>query len=310
MSDRKTFGIQVDTIKRSSSPVTQTFDLAKQDQFVTGLGVDFMHYKAMPSPIGKADRGDYRRNDGVDTITSNGMLYFCAGVFTATITDNSRDQKRGEELMLDPSVSRIVMPRFYNNQGLADGERIYLAPGDRIYISDTKADSRVPNYQQMDYVPGVKNVPMFPIVKIEAPIVDSLGQEYTEGVDYVVTKCGNILWQPNGKNPGLDPDTGKGRIYAVRYLYNAFWYVHSLPKEVRITNVTNGGVRSPERMPSYAYIIREYVFHNQNKGDDGKNVNPHVPSRQVQEPIENINPAKYAITVDMSGIEETVKQSE
>lgn len=309
MSDRKPTGTQVDTIARSSAYIQPSFDLRKQDQFVTSFAVDFKHFKAMPSPIGKNDRGDYRRNDGVDTLTSNGMIYTCSGTFSATITDNSREQKRQEGGIVDPSQSRLVMPRFYNKIGLSDGDTIYLAPGDRLYVADPKADTKVPNYQEMDYIPGVKNVPMFPIVKMEVPIMDSRGEFYNEGVDYVVTSCGSILWQAGGKNPGIDPDTGKGRIYSIRYLYNAFWYVHSLPKEVRITNVTTGGVRSPQRMPSYALILREYVFHNQNKGDK-TNQNPTTPSRQAHEPIENIDPARYAIQVDMSGIESKTESEE
>ena len=46
------------------------FDLDRLDNFVQNLGVEYSHYKSMPSPIGQGDRGDYRRNDGVDTITS------------------------------------------------------------------------------------------------------------------------------------------------------------------------------------------------------------------------------------------------
>jgi hypothetical protein len=310
MSNRKPTGIQVDTINRNASYVQPSFDLRKQDQFVTSFAVDFKHYKAMPSPIGKNDRGDYRRNDAVDTITSNGMIYTCAGVFSATMTDNSREQRRQEGGVVDPAQSRLVMPRYYNKVGLADGDTIYLAPGDRLYIADPNADAKVPNYQEMDYVPGEPSVPMFPIAVLDGPIIDSRNQTYTPGVDFVIDKCGNIQWLPDGKNPGINPDTGKGRIFSVRYLYNAFWYVHSMPKEVRLTNVTTGGVRSPQRMPSYALILREYVFHNQNNNDK-KNNNPRpTPSRQVQEPIENIDPAKGEIVVDMSGFESVVEAEE
>lgn len=305
MSKRKSNGIDVDTINRYSPQIQQSFDLKRLEGFVTGLGVDFTHYKAMPSPIGQKDRGDYRRSDGVDTITSNGMIYRCAGKFTATMTDNSREQKRSGGGVLDPSESRLVMPRFYNKQSVADGPRIYLAPGDRLYVADPDADVKVSTYHKMDYQPDIDNEPMFPIIELEEKIVDSRNIEYTQEVDFTITNSGNIRWLPGGKNPGIDPDTGKGRIYSIRYLYRAYYYIVALPKEVRVTNVTTGGIRAPERMPYFAIIMREYIFHNQNRGDALNQNKPKDPKRVNEAPKESINPNKFTIPVDMSAIEES-----
>lgn len=303
VSNRNPKGNQIDTINRFSPQEQQSFDLRRLEiGLSTGLGSDFKHFKATPSPIGKSDRGDYRRNDGVDTITSNGMIYRCAGTFTATMTDNSREQKRSAGGVLNPSESRLVMPRFYNKDDVADGERIYLAPGDRLYFADPNADVLVANYHEMDYESDIDNVPMFPIVKLDDKLVDSRNIEYVCGVDFNITEAGNIRWLTGGRNPGIDPNTGKGRIYSVRYLYKAFYYIVALPKEVRITNVTTGGVRSPERMPYHAVIVREYIFHNQNKGDKLNQNKPKTPERVVQAPREQINPNKFAIPVDMSNI--------
>lgn len=308
MSDRKPKGIQADTINRNS-PFTQlSFDLKKQDAFVTSLAVDFIHYKAMPSPIGKKDRGDYRRNDGVDTITSNGMIYRCAGVFSATMVDNQRAQKKVDLGTLDPSKSRLIMPRFYNKEGFkgdqSDGKRIYLAPGDRVYIADPKADVKVSNYQEMDYEEGIDNEPMFPIVELDGPIIDSRNIEYTQNIDFSITCEGNVRWLPGGKNPGIDPTTGKGRVYSIRYLYKAYWYVTEIPKEVRVTNVTNGDTRSPERMAYHAVITREYIYHNQNKGDATNQLKSKDPKREQSSPVQSITPNKFVIPVDMSAIGE------
>lgn len=302
MSKRKSGGLDVDTINRYSPQIQQSFDLKRLENFVTGLGVDFHHYKAMPSPIGQKDRGDYRRSDGVDTITSNGMIYRCAGKFTATMTDNTREQKRSSGGVLDPSESKLVMPRFYNKQGVADGNRIYLAPGDRLYIADPDADVKVSTYHKMDYESDIDNEPMFPIVELEEKIVDSLNQEYIQNVDFCITQAGNIRWLSTGKNPGIDPDTGKGRIYSIRYLYRAYYYIVALPKEVRVTNVTTGGVRAPERMPYHAVIVREYIFHNQNRGEKLNQNKPKDPQRVDAAPKESINPNKFTIPVDMSTI--------
>lgn len=304
MSKRIPNGEQVDAITPFAPLVQESFDLQRQDVFVTSLGVDFTHWRAMPSPIGQKDRGDYRRSDGVDTITSNGMIYTCAGKFTGTITDNTRKGGRSDGGLLDPSESRLVLPRFYNLTGQADGPRIYLAPGDRVYISDPDADVKVSNYHKMDYEDGVDNVPMFPICQLEAPIVDSRNTEYIQGVDFALTSDGNIRWLSGGKNPGIDPETGKGRIYTIRYLYKAYWYITALPKEVRITNVTEGGVRAPSRMPYYAVIVREYIFHNQNRGDVNNQLKSKTPKRVDKGPVESINSSKPVINVDMTDYED------
>jgi hypothetical protein len=303
VSDKKPpVGTQTDTISRQNTPIQESFNLPALDVFVTSLGVEYLHYKSMPSPIGKKDRGDYRRSDGVDTITSNGLIYKCAGRFTATMTDNSHDPQRGESGILDYSEARLVMPRFYNKAGLSDGDRIYLSPGDRIYVADQKTDVKVSNPQQMTYEAGVDNIPMFPIVCLELPITDSRNFEYRENIDYAITPEGNIQWLPTGNNPGIDPETGKGRVYSIRYLYHAYWYIWALPKEVRVTNVTTNGIRAPERMPYHAIAVREYIYHNQNRGDKVNNLKSKDPQRVNQDPEQDITPNKYFIPVDMSDI--------
>ena len=292
---------QIDTIDRFGEYVQESFDLDRLEDFVTGLGVQFNHYKAMPSPIGLKDRGDLRRSDGVDTITSNGMVYFCVGKFTATMTDNSRQAKRGEAGVLDPSESKLVMPRFYDKDVVGDaaGARIYLSPGDRIYVADPEVDVLVSQVQQMDYVPDTDNIAAFPICRLELPILDSTNQSFTEGVDYCITKEGNIRWLAGGQNPGIDPDTGKGRIYSVRYLYRAYWYITVLLKEVRVTRVTEDSGRNAERMPYHAIAQREFMFHNQNRGNALNQLKPKDPKRTVQDQVEPVNPSKYTVPVQM-----------
>lgn len=313
MSDRIPVGQQIQDIS-SYCPVGQhSFDLFRDDFFVTSSGISYTHWKAMPSPIGLKDRGDYRR-DGLDVLTANGMLYICAGRFTACETDNTTDKHRSEGGIIDPSTSRLILPRFYDvgppaNANAIDtscvdmGGRIYLAPGDRLYVSDPNANVNVSNYQKMTYEVG-PNIPMFPIVALEVPIIDSRNISYVQGLDFCIDATGNINWLPGGSNPGIDPETGKGRVYSVRYLYKAFHYVISLPKEIRMTNVTTGGVRVPERLAYYAVIQREYVYHSSNRGDP-KNVSQSTtPQRAVQEPLDNIRPQPGTISVDMVSFRE------
>jgi hypothetical protein len=299
MSDRPEDGEQVPAINPFSPFIQTSFDLERFDKFSTGLGVDFIHYKAIVSPIGVGDRGDYRREDGPDTITANGMVYFCAGKFTATMTDNSRNKGRSDGGEVDPSTSRLVMPRFYNKLAVADGDRIYMNIGDRVYIADPDADVNVSNYQRMTFAEG-ENIPMFPIVSLEAPILDSKNIQYIQGVDFNITPKGNICWIPGGKHPGFDPVTGKGRVYSIRYLYRAYYYVTSIPKEIRVTNITTNGIRNPQRAPFYAMITREYVYHNQNRADQKNVTTSKSPDRAVTAPIDNPKADPGIISVDMT----------
>ncbi len=304
---KKPIGTQVSTINPYSPFIQQSFDLKKIDQQAVSAGVEFTHWKAMPSPIGLKDRGDWRRNDGgnLDILTSNGMLYHCCGRFTSTMVSNDRSKKWSDGGESDPSMARLILPRFYNKPGSeeqADGDRIRMAPGDRIYIADTTVDDLVSDYHKMDYEAGVDNVAHFPIVKLEVPIVDSRNISYTCGVDYQITPAGNIRWIDGGRNPGIDPETQSGRIYSVRFLYRSYYYVVALPKEVRIAGITTDGVRTTERMPFQASIVREYIYHNVNRGDQQNALKPKDPARAVNAPAENTNPEKYSVPVDMSNI--------
>jgi hypothetical protein len=307
MSNQPLQGLQLNTIL-PFAPFGQTsFDLNKADAFAVSLGIDFTHFKAMPSPIGLKDRGEYRREDGVDVLSSNGMLYYCAGIFTATMTDDSKDKKRVEQGILEPTNSRLVMSRFYKN---ADGTnntepnptRIYLTPGDRLYLSDKNADVRVPKSQEMSYEENVDNQTAFPIWEMDptCPVIDSTGATYTLGSDFCVTKTGDIRWINGGRNPGIDPDTGKGRVYSIRYMYRAFWYVLNMIKDIRITNVTEGGIRVPERMAQHCVIVRENFFHNQNKGAGQETLKSKTPQRADAAPAEVVNVTGEAVNVDIT----------
>ena len=309
MSNRKPFGAQVDTIDRNTDFIQESFDLDRLDNFVTGLGVEYLHYKSMPSPIGQNDRGDYRRSDGVDTITSNGMLYVLSGRFNGVLTDNSRDRKRGEAGTLDPSEARLVLPRFYNKNALADGDVIRLSPGDRIYVANPDADVLVSNSQKMDYEADIDNVPMFPIVQMELNLIDSRNIEYKQNIDYNITSDGNIRWIAGGRNPGIDVNTGKGRIYSIRYLYRSYYFITVLLKEVRITNVTTDGQRSPTRMPYHAIIMREYMFHSQQRGDKTNQLKSKDPKRVAAAPTTDIGQDRPSIPVDMSNIGDPDEES-
>jgi hypothetical protein len=297
---------QIQTIPFTTPIIQQSFDLNKLDNFAQNLGTKFMHWKAMPSPIGLNDRGDYRRSDNgeVDVITSNGYIYYLAGVFTATLVGNSRDQKRpSDSALIDYSQGYLILPRFYDSKEGDPRKRIRITPGDRIY-SDPKADDLVVNKELITYAFDRDNIPMYPIMHMDGPIIDSKNIAYLENVDFTLTKEGNIRWIPGRKNPGINVDTGEGNIYTIRYLYRAFYYITHLPNEVRITNVTQGGERGPQRMPYHAIVVREYMFKNVNQGDEtNKPLLKKAEYRQVAKPMDTIDINSPTVQVEITDID-------
>jgi hypothetical protein len=281
-------------------PITEIgINLDSQDQFVKSHGVKLEHWVAIPSPIGLKERGDYRRSDQYDTISSNGMIYKKAGCFTGAIVSNSKRKRTNEGGIIDYSIARLLLPRFYDESN-GSSEEIHLAPGDRIFIKDLEV--LVPNYQRMEFNPVGLDRAQFPVKTVEY-LIDSRNIEYKCGIHFEI-KDGHIKWINGKGNPGIDPDTGKGRIYAIRYKYNAHWYVTDIPNEVRVMQDIDGdGKRVAQRMPYSATIQREYVYYNQNNDVD-KDHGREKEVRDIEEPKQVIEvPGEYQIKVDMDDIE-------
>lgn len=269
-------------------------DLAKNDDLIKGRGVSFTHFVAIPSPIGLKDRGDYRRSDQYDTISSNGMIYKKAGCFVATIVSNSKKKTPNDGGIFDHSVARLLVPRFYD-----DGEEIHLAPGDRVFVTDIEV--LVPNYHRMTYNPGGVDRAQFPIKSVQH-VIDSKNNEYKCGVHFTISD-GHIKWVEGKDNPGIDPDTGKGGVYSIRYKYNAHWYITELPNEVRvIQGLDDSGNRTVQRMPYSAIIQREYIYYNQNNDVDADH-GREKEVRDIEEPKEPVAVVgEYQVKIDMDDI--------
>jgi hypothetical protein len=284
----------------STTPLNIGFNLDSQEQFIKDKGIVIEHWAAIPSPIGSKDRGDYRRPDALDTLSENGYLYKKVGEFVGIITGNSKKHNSVDGGMYDSSIARLVLPKFYNEGACSlSGKEIQLLPGDRLYASNIALN--VPNYQKVEYHPNKLDILQFPVSCVIF-LRDSRNVEYTPGFDFTIDDNGHVDWLTNGKNPGIDPETGRGRIYSIRYTYKAFWYVHTLVNEIRITNT--GDASSPTRLPYHATIQREYVYHQKTKGDAINSNIPKVESNRTNEPpTEPTNPQQYDVKVEIKNFE-------
>lgn len=301
MAKKEKKGLQLRSLPKNPKDLFQvTMDLDKNDDLITQRGVEFEHWVAISSPIGLKDRGDYRRSDQYDTITSNGMIYKKVGCFTAALVSNSKNKKPSEGGVFDYSVARLLVPRYYNDKEVADGDEIHLAPGDRVFVKDIEVP--VSNYQRMQYDPGSLDRAQFPLLSV-SHCIDSANNEYKCGYHFKIVD-GHIKWIDGRANPGIDPETGKGRVYSIRYKYNAHWYITSIPNEVRVIQGTNSsGERCVERMPYNAIIQREYVYYNQNNDVD-KDHGRNKKVRDIEEPKQAVETADdYQIKIDINDIE-------
>ena len=261
------------------------FNLKAQEKFVKDHSIVFEHYSAIPSPIGLKDRGDYRRPDSLDTFSSNGFIYKKVGEFDAVLVSNSKSKQPIDGGLYDNASARLILPKYY-----CDGKTsISLLPGDRVYIKDISVE--VANYQRVEYSLNNVDYLQFPATNVSL-IIDSTNQEYTCGSDFTVTEEGNIKW--GSMNPGTDPDTGKGRVYSIRYNYKAFYYVDQLINEVRITN--DGDSSQPNRMPMHVTIQREFVYHNQISNNNNSITEK---PRKAEEPDIVVDENKYEVNVDL-----------
>jgi hypothetical protein len=223
------------------------------------------------------------------------MIYKLAGCFTAAIVSNSKSKRPSAGGVVDYSTARLLIPRFYTKKNIDDKEEIHLAPGDRVFIKGKK--TLVSNYQRMQYNPGGLDRAQFPVESVQH-LIDSQKKEYKFGYHFKI-QDGHIKWIDGKDNPGIDVETGKGRIYSMRYKYNAHWYITEIPNEVRVTQgVDENGKTFPERMQYSAIIQREYVYYNQNN-DVAEDQGSRKRVRDIEEPKQAIPvPNEYKIKID------------
>ena len=149
----------------------------------------------------------------------------------------------------------------------------------------------------MQYNPGGLDRAQFPVESVQH-LIDSQKKEYKFGYHFKI-QDGHIKWIDGKDNPGIDVETGKGRIYSMRYKYNAHWYITEIPNEVRVTQgVDENGKTFPERMQYSAIIQREYVYYNQNN-DVAEDQGSRKRVRDIEEPKQAIPvPNEYKIKID------------
>ena len=242
------------------------------DQEIRSQGPRMRHYKALPCPLGLVDRYDARAVHADHDDCQNGFIYRIAGEVTCMFTGNNADKTIRSQGELDSSVSYVTFPRFYD-KSCCDSSEIYVGVYDKLeYLEDVP---HVEEKQLMQYDPKGIDRLQYPVLKV-LYVEDSSGKKYTDQDFQIVN--GNIKWGSNC--PGINPETNRGNVYAISYLYKPYWIIRSLTIDIRLSRqIASDGTRYLAKMPISVIAQREFQFMNQrNNGIDNS-------SRQQRSPV-------------------------
>jgi hypothetical protein len=232
-----------------------SLDAGAFDDAIRSQGVIFVHHRAMKCPVGSSDVYDTHRPHPDHSGCSNGFILTPAGKVTCLFINNSKDSQFQDVGIMDFSTVQAVVPRLYDD----NDEEVLMSPFDRLYLSNEGIT--VVNWEQKEHTPTGIDKLTFPVVKVQ-DLIDNLGNRYQQDRDFQITN-GSIQWSDN--NPGVDPETGRGRIFSIRYLYTPFFYVKRVLHELRVAQIDGPTGRELEKMPQAVLLQREFVFQTEAK---------------------------------------------
>ena len=241
-----------------------SFDVAAFDDAIHSQGVVFVHFRATRCPVGMVDVYSQRRPHDDHSGCSNGFIYTRAGCMTCLFVGNPKSEKHTDMMVLDTASAQATAPRFYDGTQT----RVQIAPFDRLYLANENI--AVINWELHEaHVTGLDRL-SFPPVAVQ-DLIDNRGLRYSCGTDFEV-RGGEIQWLTQNR-PGIDPESGRGRVYSVRYSYRPYFYVDRLNHELRVSQADDPatGVRHLEQMPQSLSLNREYVYRKEEQDPQAPN---------------------------------------
>lgn len=245
------------------------------DSLVHEHGVSLEHFIALPCPQSDKNIKNIRSNHS-DHLCEDGMFYTCAGTFTGIMTNAPKSNRFQSEGLIDSATMWLIVPRFYEQ----NGQKIYFSPYDKIYVNDPQfKEVLVPEFEQMEASTTGTDRLRFPVCQV-THVIDKDGQpSYKPGVDFVITKEGDLQWISQNR-PQFNPTLGEGGVYSIRYLYRPYFYIATVEHEIRLTKMLDPdtGDKTVVRLPQYLRCVRERYFRDAGNSDKTENVREeHVP---------------------------------
>ena len=245
-----------ESVDMASLPFQVHFDPDSFDSLISAHGLRFQHWRATRCPMGLTSIHDVRRSGECNLGCSNGFLYTYAGKVICVASGNNAKLTQYDPGLLNGSSLHITPTRYYLDCEGATPRLVQLLQFDRLYFDDEAVT--VPMWELVQaHEMGIDRL-RFPAIQV-IDLIDNKGIRYSLGDFQVIG--GQIKW--GSKAPGIDPDSGKGRVYSVRYLYRPYYYLKDLMHELRFAT-TDDDVTGPGmlRMSQSAIIQREYLFEN------------------------------------------------
>jgi hypothetical protein len=260
-------------IQHIQFPVTSSvaFDLQAFLDGITAHGLKFTHYRGMRNPVGLIEKYDSRRPNPDTPLAINGMYYTRGGTVRALCLGNTKETKASDGGIVDASTAQFTPLSEYEDTG----KRVFLAPMDRLVLEQQEV--LVSRHELVEASPTGIDRPKFPAVEV-LDCVDSKGLVYHQCTDFEVTPQGHIIW--GDRRPGQEPDTGKGVVYGIRYVYVPCWYVVRLIHEIRMVQQEDNiltGARVFAQAPQSALVQREYAFESE-AADSGTRMSGEGPA--------------------------------
>ena len=246
--------------------VDVAFDLEAFNEAIRAQGVKLIHLRAMRCPVGMTDLDDNRRPHPHHESCFNGFIYERVDCITGLMTGNNKKKSMEDVGFVDFSSVQSTFPQTYDDSDV----NLIIAPFDRFYLNEKSAN--VVMWQLFKHHESGIDRLKYPVECVQGPIIDSRGERYEEDVDFQVVQ-GQINWI--GRRPAPEIDTGPGMgngfgtdhgaVCSVRYTYRPYWYVGSIPHELRFGQVQDGFDRKAVRAPQMCTLHREYVTQNVEK---------------------------------------------
>ncbi len=227
------------------------------DANIRASGIKMKHFTALPCPVGRISKDDSLNKIHNDhSGCFNGHIYQFAGVVAMLFTGNGRHPRYEEGQTLAGSNVQATVPTTYDDSNVP----VIVAPWDLFRFDEPPYS--VPQWEMVDSHEGGRDRLKYPAVSV-LRVMDNRGLSYTSADYRVDAETGELVWTGQHR-PGIDPDTGKGRLNSVRYTYNPFYYCSGLNHEVRILPVVDPttGERSMAQAPRTISLERETTFHS------------------------------------------------
>ena len=235
------------------APVGNNVFFNKKDiaSAIKAHGVSLVHYAAMPCPVGRIDPYDTLRRPHEDhSGCYSGFLYNKVGTVTGLFTHNTNNIQWVEQGIYSGAPVTLTLERAYD-----EGGEVMVSIFDRFYLNEENIKDI--HWELRQWSGGPIDKVRFQIASV-IKLVDSRDVCYVQDVDFTVQN-GSIHWI---NSPGLDPDTGKGRVYSISYRYHPYYVITGIPHEIRILTEPDSDSPNGKRVSRSWYevqVVRETI---------------------------------------------------